>query len=101
MSFLHDTILPGTARFHDDRNNGPATTPVRCLRKSQSHAGLLSPLVHLVRNPVSSIGDVLGSLREEAISNSQDAETETRTKILYHRMKEVGGCHRGFARDMF
>jgi TAG lipase/steryl ester hydrolase/phospholipase A2/LPA acyltransferase len=71
------------------------TTSVRLLRKSQSQGGLLSPLVHLVRNPVSSIGELLAGLREENVASSQDAETETRRKILYHRMKEVGGLSHG------
>jgi TAG lipase/steryl ester hydrolase/phospholipase A2/LPA acyltransferase len=90
MSFLHDSVLPGANRFHKDRNNDSVTTPAtRRLRKSQSHGGLLSPLVQLVRNPVTSIGDILGSLREGGVSGEEDGETRDRKQILYLRMKEV------------
>lgn len=95
MSFLHDAVLPGTARFYNGGSNDAVKSPARRLRKSQSHGGFLSPLVHLVRNPVSSLGDALGGLREEyARTTAETAEVEDRKKILYFRMKEVS-CEHG------
>ncbi|KAF2436719.1 patatin-domain-containing protein, partial [Tothia fuscella] len=93
MSFLHDTVLPGTARFRNERHSTSVTSKVRRLRKYQSSGSLLSlsPLVHLVRNPVGTIGDILGSLREDSTSTTDDAtrEVQTRRKILYLRLKEA------------
>jgi len=89
MSLLQHVVLPGTAAFRAEGDRNAVTTPARRLRKSQSHAGFLSPLVHLVRNPVGLIGDVLWSLQEEPARVSENVEVDNRRQILYLRMKEV------------
>lgn len=88
MSFLSDTVFSGSStRLHvagNHHNGGKA------IRKSKSHGGFLSPLSKLVRNPVQSIGDVVGSHYNDA--PFQDAaldEDAGQRQILYLRMKNV------------
>jgi TAG lipase/steryl ester hydrolase/phospholipase A2/LPA acyltransferase len=87
MSFLSDTVLSGgSTRLHiagNQKNGGKA------LRKSKSHGGFLTPLAKLVRNPVQTIGDVVGSHYNTASQDVLD-ENAGRKQILYLRMKNVG-----------
>ena len=86
MSFLSDTVFSGSStRLHvaeSQSNNG------RVVRKSKSHGGLLSPLAQLVRNPVQSIGNVVGSHYNASVQDALD--DASRRQILYLRMNNVG-----------
>jgi TAG lipase/steryl ester hydrolase/phospholipase A2/LPA acyltransferase len=82
MSFLSDTVfLGGSTRLHvaGSQHGGG-----NVIRKSKSHGGFLSPLSKLVRNPVQSLGDVVGS-HYNVIDEDADQK-----QILYLRMKNVG-----------
>lgn len=87
MSFLSDTVLSGgSTRLHiagKQQNSG------KIIRKSKSHGGFLSPLAKLVRNPVQTIGDVVGSHYNATCQDALD-EDAGRKQILYLRMKNVG-----------
>lgn len=92
MSFLYDTVLPGSSRLHVGRGSAAGKDDGRKLRKSQSHASLLTPLVQLIRDPIGIIGGGKGSLEhvaeEEESSSSADAQLG-RKQALHLRMKEV------------
>ncbi|KAF2476593.1 patatin-domain-containing protein [Lindgomyces ingoldianus] len=87
MSFLCDTILPGGTRLHlggEAEKYGP-----KALRKSQSHGGLLAPLVQLVRDPVRTIGSAVGSLSDVPESTvASEAELDHK-QVLYLRMRNA------------
>ncbi|EUC47055.1 hypothetical protein COCMIDRAFT_91152 [Bipolaris oryzae ATCC 44560] len=84
MSLLSDTIFAGgSTRLHvRGGQNGQ-----KSLKKSKSHAGFLSPLAHLVRNPVGSLVGILGdsNVPEQGVGTAEDA----RRQVLYLRMKDA------------
>ncbi|KAJ4384274.1 Lipase 5 [Didymella sp. IMI 355093] len=85
MSFLSDTVFSGgSTRLHVAGNQHGGGNVIR---KSKSHGGFLSPLSKLVRNPVQSLGDVVGSHY-----NVIDEEAD-RKQILYLRMKNAETYH--------
>jgi TAG lipase/steryl ester hydrolase/phospholipase A2/LPA acyltransferase len=85
MSFLSDTLLAGSnARLHvkgDDHNTHKATP------KSQSH-GFLTPLAKLVRDPVHTLGNAIGS-HNDAPFQPVAEEVTNHKQILYLRLKNV------------
>jgi TAG lipase/steryl ester hydrolase/phospholipase A2/LPA acyltransferase len=81
MSLLSDTIFTGgSTRLHV--RGGP--NGQKSLRKSKSHAGFLSPLVQLARNPLGALGDY--NVPDLAV----DAAEANRRQVLYLHMKDVG-----------
>lgn len=87
MSFLSDTVLSGgSTRLHVAGNQDNVG---RVIRKSKSHGGFLAPLTKLVRSPLQSIGDVVGSHYSAPFQDARDEDVE-RKQILYLRMKNVG-----------
>jgi TAG lipase/steryl ester hydrolase/phospholipase A2/LPA acyltransferase len=93
MSFLHDA---GAASIHIRNNKsrinpGEVTIPARRLRKSQS---VLSPLVHLYRQPTRPIEGLFGLWKGQGLESTKEederlGETQDRSEILYLRMKEA------------
>lgn len=88
MSFLHDTLLPGSAGVYLGGTNA-AKEQQRTLRKTKSHAAIFTPLVQLVRNPFKIIGDAVGSFNALQESSSFRVEIENRRQLLYIRLKNV------------
>ncbi|KAF2000278.1 patatin-domain-containing protein, partial [Amniculicola lignicola CBS 123094] len=89
MSFLADTILPGSAGL---RIGGglPEKDGQRRQRTSKSHGGgFLAPLIHLVRDPVGAIGSAVGSYElADAAHAAPEAATDHK-QVLYLRMRNV------------
>ncbi|ORY19809.1 acyl transferase/acyl hydrolase/lysophospholipase, partial [Clohesyomyces aquaticus] len=89
MSLLFGTVLPGGARLHLGGAGAEGKHGQRTLRKSQSHGGFLSPLVHLVRDPVGTLSTVVGSLNHVS-ENSAGLEAEPDYRqVLYLRMRNA------------
>lgn len=89
MSFLSDTVLPGSTRLYIERGGvAVGREGRRTLRKSQSHAGLLSPLVQLIRDPVRTIGGVPHTV-DDAVKQSPAHPKADRQQLLYLRMRNV------------
>ncbi|KAF2501311.1 patatin-domain-containing protein [Lophium mytilinum] len=86
MSFLYDPVFPGANKLFAGADNG-GTEKQRVLRKSRSHAGFLSPLIHLVRDPVGTIGSVI--YEDTSTIALDSAVDENRREILYLRMREA------------
>ncbi|KAF2815308.1 patatin-domain-containing protein [Mytilinidion resinicola] len=86
MSFLYDPVFPGANKLFAGADNG-AKEEQRVLRKSRSHAGFLSPLIQLVRDPVGTIGSVIYD--DSSAIATDGAEDESRREILYLRMREA------------
>ena len=86
MSLLSDTLLAGTnARLHvkGDEHNAH-----KAIRKSQSH-GFLTPLARLVRDPVHTLGNAIGSHYDTSLQPVAEDNTNQK-QILYLRLKNVG-----------
>ncbi|EON62647.1 hypothetical protein W97_01871 [Coniosporium apollinis CBS 100218] len=84
MSFLNDTVLPGTGRLHSNEGQ-------RRDRKRQSQSGgLLKPLVQLILNPGSAYEGFLGS-NDNSAQNAQPGvlDQESRRQVLYVRIKDA------------
>ncbi|KAF1934209.1 triacylglycerol lipase [Didymella exigua CBS 183.55] len=90
MSFLSDAVFSGSStRLHV---GGIQHSGGDFIRKSKSHGGFLSPLSKLVRNPVQSIGDAVGS-HYSAPSQEVLDEDAGRKQILYLRLKNAETYH--------
>lgn len=87
MSLLSDTVFAGgSTRLHT--GGGQRNAP-RTVRKARSHAGFLSPLVQLVRDPVASLSGAVGNCRNVPDAAAPAVHVD-RKPILYLRMKDVG-----------
>lgn len=84
MSFLNDTVLPGTGRLH--ANDGQR----RGQKRQGQSGGLLRPLVQLIRNPAGVYEGFLGS-HDNSAQNAQPGvlDQESRRQVLYLRIKDV------------
>lgn len=91
MSLLPDTILSASStRLHSSGKRGQDITSKR-IRKSQSHASILNPLVQLVRNPVGIFGGAVGNF---GVPEEQPVTAETsRKQVLYLRLKHAVSYH--------
>ncbi|KAF2109271.1 acyl transferase/acyl hydrolase/lysophospholipase [Lophiotrema nucula] len=87
MSFFYDTVLPGSTRLHG--KGGVEKDGSRALRKSKSHATLLSPLIHLVRDPVGTISGAVGALGQHAEGNIALDSERDRKQVLHLRLKNA------------
>jgi TAG lipase/steryl ester hydrolase/phospholipase A2/LPA acyltransferase len=88
MSFLSDTLLPGSSRLHII-GSGASRNGQTALRKSKSHAGLLSPLVQLIRDPLNTIGNAVGGVEYSNRLNSlPEAEVDQR-EVFKLRLRNV------------
>ncbi|KAF2089189.1 putative esterase of the alpha-beta hydrolase superfamily, partial [Saccharata proteae CBS 121410] len=86
MSFLQDSILPGATTFHHSRH----AAPHKSVRKSRSHAGPLSSLVHLVRDPAAALDSLLTGFNNDTIPEAAEEEEDgSRRQILYLRMRDA------------
>lgn len=86
MAFLPDTLLPGShIRRSDTGKHGK-----KVLRKSQSHAGFLRPIVRLVRDPIGTIGSAVGNFSEGTVETAASQAELDRKQVLYLRMQNVG-----------
>jgi TAG lipase/steryl ester hydrolase/phospholipase A2/LPA acyltransferase len=89
MSFLSETVLTGSTRLYVGGADTTSKDGRRTLRKSQSHGGLLTPLVQLIRDPIGTIGgavDTFSTVSEIDISNGPVID---RRQVLYLRMRNV------------
>lgn len=90
MSFLQST---SAASLHKPYNkNGAVTTPQRRLRKAQSHAAFLSPLVDLARHPTRPLEGVWNAFKGLESSDKErvaEEKVKDREQILYLHMKEA------------
>lgn len=86
MSFLHDALL--SRRYHSTTHD---SEPARNrLSRSSSHAGLLSPLVKLVKDPAGILEDFVGGLGgQDHPQNAPELEDGSRKQILYLRLQNV------------
>lgn len=106
MSLLSDTVFAGaSSRLHITGRGGPPPPPSpqqqqhqhpaewrngpKVVRKSRSHAGFLTPLVQLVKDPVASLTGVVGHCRNVPDGAVNPVHFDRRP-ILYLRMKDVG-----------
>lgn len=89
----------GLALHHDNDDVRLAgANQTRRLRTSKSY-NVISPLVGLVRDPLGSVGSVLGGLGEwpdaklkretEDLRKKEKEDYETKRQLLYIRLKEV------------
>jgi hypothetical protein len=88
MSFLYDPVASTSRLFLGAAENGAK----KGLRKSKSHAGFLSPLIHLVRDPVGTIGGVIFEDGPLGIAVGDAEAEEGRRQVLYLRMRNVSLC---------
>ncbi|PSN63193.1 patatin-domain-containing protein [Corynespora cassiicola Philippines] len=86
MSFLSDTVLPGSTRLHVE---GPGKEDRGKPRRRQSHAQLFTPLIQLVKDPVRTIGGAVHSLNLESDGHDFCAGSAHRKQILYARMRNA------------
>ena len=90
MSFLSETVLTGSTRLCLGGQGDTATKDGRkTLRKSESHASLLSPLIQLVRDPVRAVGNVVDSLSYVSEAPIIADSAIDRKQVLYLRMRNV------------
>jgi TAG lipase/steryl ester hydrolase/phospholipase A2/LPA acyltransferase len=90
MSFLSETVLAGSTRLHIAGGADTASKDGRrTLRKDQSHGGLFTPLIQLVRDPVGTIGGAVGSLSTVSEIDLPDESAIDRRQVLYLRMRNV------------
>ncbi|KAF1990216.1 patatin-domain-containing protein [Aulographum hederae CBS 113979] len=94
--FFNDAVLPRTASLHQGLEvpivgADGHIQPLRRLRKAQSHAGLLSPLVKLVQHPIDLVDSALGSwnLEENPPVKSVAEDEEAMRQALYARMNNA------------
>lgn len=83
---------------HDNDDVRLAAPQTSQLRKSRSY-NVVAPLVGLVRDPLGSVGSVLGSLGDspdaklkrdaEELKRKEKTDYETKRQLLYIRLKEV------------
>lgn len=89
MSFLYDSVLPGTTRLYSS-GGADLKDNQRRLRKSQSHSGFFTPLIHLVRDPVGTIGSAVGTFQDASEPAAPiGPDDDSRKQILYLRMRNV------------
>lgn len=90
MSFLSETVLAGSTRLHIAGGADPASKDGRgTMRKNQSHGGLFTPLMQLVRDPVGTLGGAVGSLSTVSEIDIPDDPAIDRRQVLYLRMRNV------------
>jgi hypothetical protein len=92
MQYLHNPTLSGGTRLHTDSSDQHVTSSLKSLRKSQSHASFLSPIIRLVRYPVTTIESALETLWAPGEHNAQDKlalDMENRRQVLLQRLKDV------------
>ncbi|KAF2022198.1 patatin-domain-containing protein [Aaosphaeria arxii CBS 175.79] len=81
MSFLSHTVLPGSSTLHNEGDRKGKNAPKR-LRKAQSHSGLFTPLIHLVKDPVGTLSGFVGSHGEIPEGIEPVGEIEARKQLL-------------------
>ena len=90
MSFLSETVLAGSTRLHIAGGADAASKDSRrTLKNNQSHGGLFTPLIQLVRDPVGTIGGAVGSLSTVSEIDIPDDPAIDRRQVLYLRMRNV------------
>jgi TAG lipase/steryl ester hydrolase/phospholipase A2/LPA acyltransferase len=90
MSFLSETVLAGSTRLYIAGGVDAASKDGQgTLRKNQSHGGLFTPLIQLVRDPVGTIGGAVGSLSTVSEIDIPDDPAIDRRQVLYLRMRNV------------
>jgi TAG lipase/steryl ester hydrolase/phospholipase A2/LPA acyltransferase len=89
MSFLSDTILPGSSQLHIRGDGAAGKNGKKTLRKSKSHAGFLTPLVHLIRNPGETLGSVPSIVEHVAETTTCTTALQDRKQLLNLRLKDV------------
>ncbi|KAF2735145.1 patatin-domain-containing protein [Polyplosphaeria fusca] len=88
MSFLCDTLLPGSAG-HFIRGQGGNGEGDNTPKSGQSHAARFTPLIQLVRDPLGAIGGAVGSLSLSPEHGSSSTLEADRKQLLYLRMKNA------------
>ncbi|OCK83476.1 patatin-domain-containing protein [Lepidopterella palustris CBS 459.81] len=86
MSFLYDSVLPGTTGLYSGLGTA-VKDGQKPLGKCQSHAGFLSPLIQFVRDPVGTIGSTLNHAYETITPVGPDDESHK--QALYLRMSNA------------
>jgi hypothetical protein len=83
-----DAALPGSVNLLLEGGSTNAKDGKRALRRSRSHAGLLTSLVQRIKDPARNMSNTAGSAAPSPNKTAPAADQE-RKQVLYLRMRNV------------
>ncbi|KAF2654531.1 patatin-domain-containing protein [Lophiostoma macrostomum CBS 122681] len=89
MSFLSDTVVPGSSQLHIRGGAAAGKDGNKVPRESKSHTGLLTPLVHLIRNPGEALGGVASIVEHVTEEAAATVAQQERRQLLNLRLKNA------------